>query len=202
MYTNKKIPLYKRPLVVLAALLLVAAGMVAALEFTNTTHIFHKQTTISSPVSASQSTKGETATKSTTTPITSKPETTNTTTNVASGTVGSSQSDTTKNNAAPSTNLIDPTGTFVVNHTVTVSNEDSSVCNTTVGATCQIVFTSGSLTEYLATETTDSGGSAYWPSWMPKSIGLTPGTWQVQAVATLGGQTKTSTDATNLVIKP
>jgi hypothetical protein len=52
----------------------------------------------------------------------------------------------------------------------------------------------------LPPETTDSGGSAYW-TWKLQDIGLTEGTWKVQAKATLGSQTKTANDLMDLVVK-
>jgi len=181
-----------------AALLLALAAVLAVLELTNTTHLFHKNSPTKPAVSAGQSTKGEkTATTN------SSQQNSGTPASTPSGSANTSQPGDTKSNTVTTADLITPFGNFVSAHAnVPSSTALSSVCNTTVGATCKIAFTSGTLTRYLSSETTDSGGSAYWPSWTPNSIGLTPGTWQVSAVATLNGQTKTGTDATNLEIKP
>jgi hypothetical protein len=98
--------------------------------------------------------------------------------------------------------LLDPTGNFVSAHkNVPKSASLSSVCNTTSGAECKIVFTNGSTSKSLDPQTTDSNGSSFWNSWSPEDIGLTSGSWQVQAVATLNGQSKTSTDAMKLEIQ-
>ena len=102
----------------------------------------------------------------------------------------------------PTTNvtLDPPSGDFVSSHTISLSAPEQSVCNTTPGATCTITFAQGSTSKSLAVENTDRGGSAYWNGWTPKSIGLTPGSWTIQATATLNGQSKTGTDARNLEV--
>lgn len=101
------------------------------------------------------------------------------------------------------THLVAPTGTFVSNHHVSLSNNNQlgmqSDCTTTAGATCKITFTNGGITKSLAIKTTDVGGAAYW-SWNVKDLGLGIGSWQVSAVATLSNQTQTSTDAMKLEI--
>jgi cytoskeletal protein RodZ len=141
------------------------------------------------PVSASQSTKGDTQPSLITSPTPSS-------TQSADGTPQSN-----KDNTAQGATLIQPTGNFVSNHkNVPASTSLSSVCNTTAGATCQIVFSSGSMTYSLPIQTADLGGTAYWSSWTPASIGLSPGTWQITAVATLAGNTKSSPDALGLEV--
>lgn len=96
--------------------------------------------------------------------------------------------------------LISPTGNFVSDHHVTINTPINSVCNTAPGARCTIKFTSGSSSINLPTETTDRSGAAYWNGWTPQSIGLAPGTWQIQAIASLGGQAKASSDVMGLVV--
>lgn len=99
--------------------------------------------------------------------------------------------------------LTSPTGEFVSNHRPGNNGSplsEVSVCNTTPGATCQIVFTKGSTVKTLSSELVDRGGAAYWNNWTPSSVGLTKGQWQVTAVATLNGQTKRATDTTPLEV--
>jgi hypothetical protein len=97
--------------------------------------------------------------------------------------------------------LLDPTGSFVSNHKPTNSSpQEQSVCNTTPRATCFIKFVSGGTVKLLAAQTTDSNGSSYW-TWDINSAGLSPGFWQVTAVASLDGQTKSTTDSINLEVQ-
>lgn len=174
---------------VLGVLLII--GVFAALELTDTTHVFHKGGSGKPAVSASQSTKGEPSNDGgekssesnkddpTATPSDSTPE----------------------KNIGSSSSLIAPTGNFVSAHSnVPVSAALSSVCNTTSGAECRISFESGGTTKSLPAQIVDAGGSAYWNSWTPKSIGLTPGRWKVQAIAALGSATRSSDDAMDLVV--
>jgi len=101
--------------------------------------------------------------------------------------------------------LIAPSGSFVSNHHPSLSgspapNTVTSVCNTTPGATCQITFTMDSVTKSLPSQTVDSGGSTYWTNWKLQDVGLTAGSWKVNAIASLNGQTKTASDAMSLVV--
>lgn len=99
-----------------------------------------------------------------------------------------------------------PSGTFVSNHGISPSPpvtqvfEESSVCNTTSGATCYISFTNGDITKVLPTELTDSSGAAYWNSWTPSSVGLTAGNWTVKAIAASTTQTVTTQDSRQLEV--
>jgi hypothetical protein len=102
--------------------------------------------------------------------------------------------------------LLDPTGTFVSNHRPSLSGSkeqlsEQSVCNTTVGATCYIKLTRGSTVKTLASQTIGANGTAYW-SWNVSDSGLTEGTWTVEAIATLNGQSKTAQDPIDLVVQP
>lgn len=111
-----------------------------------------------------------------------------------------------KNNANTDTSatLVAPTGTFVSNHNPGQNGSpltEVSVCNSTPGATCQILFTSGNSTTSLPAQVTDRSGSTYWNNWTPAGIGLTPGSWQVKATATLGSQTLSTTDQMKLVVQ-
>jgi hypothetical protein len=100
-----------------------------------------------------------------------------------------------------STTLAAPSGTFVSNHSPSLSDasraQETSVCNTTPGASCSITFTLGNTTKTLSAKTTDDNGAASW-DWTPSSLGLTEGSWKIKATATQGGQTKTSEDSLTL----
>lgn len=110
-----------------------------------------------------------------------------------------------KNNNSTSGNadLLAPTGNFVSNHRPGQNNSplsETSVCTTSPGAVCQIVFTNNGVTRSLPSQTTDRAGSTFWNGWTPTSVGLTAGSWQVQAKATLGNQTKVANDQMELII--
>lgn len=101
-------------------------------------------------------------------------------------------------NTAPSAanNLKTPSGTFVSNHSPSLSSSSSevSVCSTSVGATCEIQLTQGSLTQTLPAKLTDNEGSATW-TWDIKTAGLKVGKWQITSIAKLGNNTLTATDS-------
>lgn len=175
--------------------LLVAGG---AGELTGVTHIFHKKPPALSTSgnvdtgggAAQDIQKGEPQTKASPSP---------------NSNTSSSQPGDTKSETGGSTNfsLLNPSGDFVSAHHVSLSTPITSVCNTTPGAQCQINFaTNNGMRESLSLETTDRGGSAYWNSWTPASIGMTTGTWQITATSTLDGQVKSTTDSMSLVVSP
>ncbi|MGH7142171.1 MAG: hypothetical protein ACREF5_01710 [Candidatus Saccharimonadales bacterium] len=122
----------------------------------------------------------------------------------------STQSNGNKSGVSGSTtneSLLMPMGDFVSDHHPNLSgspapNTITSVCNTTPGASCIISFTSNGDTKSLPSQITNSDGSAYWNNWTLQSIGLTVGTWQIQATANLNGQNKTAFDAMDLKISP
>lgn len=178
--------------IVVFSVLLLAVAFVVAEVLTGKIDIFHKN---ASPT-ANQYTKGEsdhqTNNQGSTPPTTDNNPST-----------GSTKTDGTNSGA---TALIAPTGDFVSNHHPNLSgqpapNEITSVCTTTPGAMCQIVFTNGTTTKQLPSEKADAGGTAYW-DWKLQDIGLTTGTWKIKVLASLNGQTKTSYDATDLEVSP
>ncbi len=170
---------FPRTLAIIVGLVIVIAtiGLLAWHSYSTTGKTVDKK----KPVSAGQNTKGELSTPSPA--VSSTRQTTNT-----------------KVNAGTSATLLTPSGDFVSAHHVSLDTSLVSVCNTTSGATCAINFTNGSQTLSLATQMTDAGGSTYWNSWTPRSLSLTPGTWSIQAVANLNGQTKSASDALQLVV--
>jgi hypothetical protein len=93
--------------------------------------------------------------------------------------------------SASSKTLTAPSGTFANLYDASVDTQMNSICNTTSGATCQIIFTKGSLSIALPAKTTDNDGVASW-AWTPQQIGLTSGKWHVTAKAVLASQTKTT----------
>ncbi|HSX16792.1 MAG TPA: hypothetical protein VLH86_01685 [Patescibacteria group bacterium] len=190
---TKKAPFYTQPLFIALAALLVTAGVVTALELTGVINIFKNKhpglaTQPTTPNRTSgPNTKGE---QPATTPA-ANPNT--------------SENDTKLPAADPNAKLIDPSGSFVSNHHPTLSGTPGpamqSACVTTSGATCTIIFTKGSEVKQLPVQTTDREGAAYW-TWDVQKLGLSAGTWKVQAKAELGTQSKTADDALDLEIKP
>lgn len=196
LYPKKTQPLYKRPLLVIGVVVLLLVIALVSSEVTGATHLFHSHGSAKITTTASQSTKGEgTSTQSTKSADTPGGE-------PAPAPVPKSTSDDTKSSGSTSANLIDPSGVFVsAHHSVPADAALSSACNTTVGATCRIEFTSSTTIKSLPTQPTDSGGAVYWNSWTPASIGLTTGTWHVKAIAELGGKTATASDALDLEVR-
>lgn len=101
--------------------------------------------------------------------------------------------------------LLTPTGQFVSNHHASLSSsltsKETSVCNTTPGASCTIQFTNGSSTKSLPSQVADTNGTTSW-SWDVNALGLSDGNWSIKAVANSNGQTKSALDPLNLVVQP
>jgi hypothetical protein len=190
MPTKKRLSLPK-PIWVTLAILVIAALVVTGLELTNTTHLFHTAPPIDTgPTNsaANSETKGEPANPS------------------PSPADDQSPPGDDKSSSNPNAALLTPSGNFVSNHRPNLSgspapNSMESTCTTTPGATCQILFTRNGVTKSLDAQTTDRNGSAFW-SWKLQDIGLTEGSWQIQAKATLNNQTKTANDSLNLEVGP
>ena len=53
---------------------------------------------------------------------------------------------------------------------------------------------------YVDAQTADPNGFVSWNSWKLQDIGLSAGSWKIQAIASLNGQTKTASDALDLVV--
>lgn len=182
--------LAKRKVLIPAAILFSAAIVLAILELTNTTHLFHNSP---APVTASSATKGV--------PLAERPAPQPNEDQKASD--GKSK-DNENNSDDPDFVLLAPIGTFVSNHHPNLDgdpapNQIQSVCTTSVGARCTIQFTKGQVTKSLPPQTTDSGGSTYW-TWKLQDIGLTEGTWHITAKATYGNQVKTTSDSLELEV--
>lgn len=180
-------PLY----IVLLLLFVIAIGIYVAYRH------FHHPSTTQHAGSAGQATKGQPKQSTPTTTGQSNPST-------------SSSNNSSKNTGTPApqptAKLLPPTGNFVSNHHVSLSNSASnnitSVCTTTPGATCKITFTNGGTVKSLPEEVTDANGSAYWNRWTLQQYGITQGSWKITAIATLGTQTQSADDQLNLEVAP
>ena len=98
-----------------------------------------------------------------------------------------------------------PSGQFVSYHNPNLSgspgpNTETSTCNTTPGATCQIFFTKNGVTKSLPAEKADASGTAFWDNWTLQSIDLTAGTWHISAVASNGSKTAMADDQIPFVV--
>lgn len=108
---------------------------------------------------------------------------------------------------AIATSLIAPSGTFVSNHQPNLSgsprpSQEQSTCNTSPGANCFIEFLGpNGQTKSLKSQVTSSDGSATW-TWDVNQAGFTVGEWQITAVASLNGSTKSTTDSLKLNVQP
>ncbi len=183
---HKKI-IFKKPLLVLYFLLVVimVAGLLEAFSVTHFLHDSHNQVVAKSTGAGTKGVANPAASEpSTTQPTQTQTPTAQTTPHPAKQPNGNTGSGT----------LIAPWGTFVnVYKNVGVNDNMQSTCNTSAGATCQIVFVNGSITKTLPIKTADGGGAIFW-SWKPsdQNIGLTPGSWHITAEAKLGSQVKTT----------
>lgn len=185
----------KKRLVVFACIVFVLGALLAVLELSHVTHFFHKSKTyIRTPTTGGSSVgiqKGE-------------PQPTNTTPATGNTTEPGDNKSNTGSNIT--TTLLTPSAdSLVSNHHPNLSgspapNTLSSVCTTSPGASCTITFTKDGVTKSLPAQTTDRGGSTYWNNWSLQGIGLTQGSWHIQAVATLNGQTKNISDSMNLEV--
>lgn len=187
---------HKKPFIFVVTILAIAA-LCYGLHATNILFPTHRAT------SASSYTKGEPTTSS---GSESSSNSNNNTSNATTGNNSNVQPGDQKSlSGGPSVSgLQDPTGGFVSDHHPNLSgspdpNSLTSVCTTTPGATCQISFSQNGTIRSLPDETTDRGGSAYW-NWTLQGLGLTTGSWQIRAVATLNGHTATTIDPMDLEI--
>lgn len=100
--------------------------------------------------------------------------------------------------AAPDT----PWGSFVSNHHPGNGSPttETSVCNTTPGASCYIKFTNGAQARTLDAQVANANGSVIW-NWDVSNAGFSNGNWQITAIASLSGQTKSVVDPQELVIQ-
>ncbi len=185
----------------LLALPVAAILVLAVLELTNTTYIFHKRKAVSGTIPSTTHSDGSQQSSGSNSNPSQQPSTT---------TTGSStQPDNTKTNTPTNTSdaaLAAPYGNFVSNHHPGAGNnaptQESSVCLTTPGASCTITFTnSDGVVKSLSAKIADSSGTAYWDQWDVKTAGFTDGTWQIKATATLNGKSLSTTSDQPLDVK-
>ena len=190
MVNNKKRSiLFKPPYIFIWLVLIIIAGY------------FIGKATIFKPTAKVQQTTGSSYTKGQPSSTSNGGSSNSQQSSGQSGNSGNQKSSSGENSAV----LIAPSGDFVSDHHPNLSgspapNTMTSVCNTTPGATCQISFTMDGVTKSLPSQTTDSGGSTYWTNWKLQNVGLTAGSWSVEATASLNGQTKTASDSMSLVV--
>jgi hypothetical protein len=103
-------------------------------------------------------------------------------------------------------NLVAPSGSFVSNHRPSLSgssapSQEVSTCNTTPGAQCYIEFQQGDTVKKLDAQTVDGNGSTNW-KWDVAKAGFSEGSWQIKAIATYNGESKTTTDSFSLEVQP
>jgi hypothetical protein len=176
-----------RPPYIIVVVILIAAGVYFISRFTFLSGYSNGSAHTSIPY-----TKGEV----------NNNQTSPTNTNKSTQTYNSAQNSNTVNT---SSTLLIPTGDFVSNHNPNLSGSPSpntmtSVCDTTPGATCSISFYENAVVKSLPSHIVDSSGSTYWINWKLQDIGLTAGSWKIQAIATMNGQSKTADDATRLTV--
>lgn len=201
MVANRSNRLSKRSIILIVVVVIVA---IVGLSYAFHIGPFKKTATVAP--TASQYTKGQPVSNSSS----SGPKTSSSSSSTnASGTSSGSQKSNTSGNSTSSGSTaapIAPSGQFVSDHHPNLGgspapNSMTSVCNTSPGATCEITFTMGSTVKSLPAQTVDAGGATYW-NWTLQQYGLSGGTWQIEAIAKLNGQTATSTDPTSLVVSP
>ena len=190
--SKKRIP--KKYLLITLFAVIGISIILTVLEVTNTTNIFHKEPASSlSDTTADSPSKGE-----------KKPSKDETPKNESEGTPSTNTGTEEKTSEQPATpsptaQLAAPHGDFVSSHRVGKNTMITSVCTTTPGAKCEIIFTMNLVQKTLSVEQTDSSGNVYW-DWKPSDIGLSSGTWKITAKSTLGNQTQTASDVIPLEV--
>jgi len=104
--------------------------------------------------------------------------------------------------------LIAPTGTFVSHHRPSVSGSGgpsdmfSSCTVETPGASCFIRFTQGTTVKQLEKKKVGAEDDTATWQWNINNVGLAPGDWVIEAVASYGDQELVTKDALPLQVKP
>lgn len=179
------------PALILAALLIVAGGVLALKNHQESERINNPIITATSP---SSSTNSDRAVANS--PSSSKGDATSNATSTESP----------KYSSPNSVLNQPPSGAFVSNHRPNLSgspapSSEQSVCNTVPGASCYIQFTKDGLTKTLPTKVADASGSIIW-AWDVKESGFVDGSWHISAVASLNGKSFSSTDSDYLEVMP
>lgn len=177
----------------LAGLVVLAVLILTILEVADITHFFHKSA-VPPVIPVANSSQGSSQTQPNQNPTQKQPQASD---------KNNSSSSSSGQNPKQTLPLNTPYGDFVSNHHPGENGaptSEVSVCNTTPGANCYIKFTKGTITTGLPSKTTGSDGSATW-YWNIKDAKLTSGDWEITAIATLNGQTKSASDQLPLTIK-
>lgn len=192
--TNSKNGWRHKSLAVPVAAVVIIAAVLAGLEATDTTHLFHSPST--PPVIPSTTPANQSA---------NQPDKPANSDSSGQNTAPAPRKTPAKNSASDTEGLplYMPYGAFISNHRPGQDGSptsETSVCNTTPGATCYISFSNGTITTKLPAQKTNSSGVTYW-YWDVNKAHLGAGSWQVTAVASLGGQTKKTKDPQPLTIE-
>jgi hypothetical protein len=181
------------------AAIMVIGVIFAALELTGKTNVFRERQATSGVI-----------------PSTTNPESAPTSdekTNVVSSSENPDSPESPKQGDSTSTPIsagaapLKPHGNFISNHSPNLDDKPNpsaiqSVCNTSPGAKCHIEFTNNDgIIKQLAAQTVDNSGAAYW-NWDIDEAGFTVGTWTINVIATLNGQTSATQDSQNLEVGP
>ncbi|HYH36495.1 MAG TPA: hypothetical protein VD706_03280 [Candidatus Saccharimonadales bacterium] len=173
-------------------LVLVVAGVVAGLELSDTTHMFHDSKAVSGKIPVKETSETKPSAKTSQQKTASSENTAaNTAATSAKNTAGGGS----QSSAQTSAPLKAPFGSFVSSHSASLNGASGqqSTCITTPGATCTITFTNGGVVKELPAKTTDGNGNATW-EWDVKAAGFSEGNWTIKATATLNGQSQSVTD--------
>jgi len=190
MKQSKKRPINK--LLLATITLILISILIFFLEISDTTHFFHKEK-IPAVIPTHTNTAISTDNSKTNTPPTPSE---------------SSNSASSPSNVPQPTNrqLVAPSGNFISNHYPGKDGSptlEASICNTTSGADCYIKFTNigTGVSTQLPTHITGADGSTSWYWDVKQDAHLTSGVWHVEAIATLGTQSKSTNDSLNLTIQ-
>jgi hypothetical protein len=195
-------PKNRKPLVlaIIAAVVLVG-GVLAALELTDATYLFHDRKAVSGVIPSKSDKKDSSENKNDNNNIEGNEQT------PAPSQENPKQGDTPTSPPPAGAPPITPTGNFVSNHHPNLDGAPAlssvqSVCNTTAGAECFISFTNpAGIVKTLPVQKTDSNGATYW-NWDVRQAGFTVGTWKIKITATLNGQTQSAEDVQSLEVGP
>lgn len=112
-----------------------------------------------------------------------------------------SASGTNKDSGVQSTNgPTPPKGNFVSSHNPPSSGTNiESVCVTSAGASCEIIFSRNGVTKSLNSQPVDNNGATTW-IWNTSQLGLTTGSWEITAKATYNGKSAETQDPLNLEV--
>lgn len=185
---------HSKKVLALVVILLIAT-VLAVLELTNTTHLFHD---------APKAESGKIPVKEVSKTASSKSSKTKAASTPSSATPDSTVKNNSGGGGASGAALQAPFGSFVSSHSPSLGSAsgEESVCITTPGATCTITFTnSDGVVKTLPAQTTNSNGNATW-DWDVKTAGFTEGSWTIKVTATLNGQTQSVTDKLPLKVQP